>query len=45
MRMPLWTTTNNKVGNGDSDSGKDDGSDGGGSGKEDKGGDTQTTIN
>ncbi len=49
MWMPLQTTTNNNNGNSDSDSGNndnnnDDGSIGSG-GKEDKGGDTQTTIN
>jgi hypothetical protein len=48
VRMPLQTMTNNNNGNGDSDSGNNDDDDGGSNGvggKEDKGGDTQTTIN
>jgi hypothetical protein len=44
MRMLLQTRINNKDGNGDSESGNDDGGGSGGS-KEDKGGDTQTTVN
>ncbi len=46
VQMPLQMTTNDKDGIGNSNSGDDDGGGGGGGGgKEDKGGDTQTTIN
>jgi hypothetical protein len=49
MQMPLRMTTNDNNINSNIDSGNNDdnnnGGDGGGSGKEDKGVDTQTTIN
>ncbi len=46
VQMPLRTTTNDDNGNSDSDSGDNDNDNGGGDGGwEDKGIDTQTTIN